>query len=111
MLCWSYPGLGFGLGWARGSDGHGFSGWVAVPTHLSCPGFSRDGGLVARSDGESSFGEVRFQTDWDLVWTGPNPAVPVPVWDFPKNAGPLGLRSVHSHLAQDRPDLVWTGTT
>ena len=49
-----------------------------------------------------SVGEVRSQTDWDPVWTGPNPAVPVPVWDFPKNPGPLGPRSQHSHIAPDR---------
>ena len=61
-------------------------------------------------EGSPSVGEVRSGTDWDPVWTGPNPAVPVPVWDFPKNPGPLGLRSGHSNLAQDRPDPVWTGT-
>ena len=54
-----------------------------------------------------SVGKVRSQTDWDPVQTGPNPAVPVPVWDFPKNSGLLGLRSGHSHIAQDhlRPSL------
>ena len=54
-----------------------------------------------------SVGEVRSRTDWDLVWTGPNPAVPVPVWDFPKIPGLLGLRSGHSHIARDhlRPGL------
>ena len=46
-----------------------------------------------------SVGEVRSQTDWDPVWTGPNPAVPVPVWDFPKNTGPLGLQSGQFHIA------------
>ena len=54
-----------------------------------------------------SVGEVWSQTDWDPVWTRPNPTVPVPVWDFPKNTGPLGPRSGHSHIAQDclRPGL------
>ena len=54
-----------------------------------------------------SVGEVRSQTDWDPVWTGPNPAVLVLVWDFPKNPGPLGPRSQHPHIAQDhlRPGL------
>ena len=51
---------------------------------------------------ENSVGEVRSRTDWDPVWTGPNPAVPVQVWDFPENTGPLGLRSGHSHIARDR---------
>ena len=46
-----------------------------------------------------SVGEVQSQTDWDPVWTGPNSAVLVPVWDFPKNTGPLGSRSGHSHIA------------
>ena len=49
-----------------------------------------------------SVGEVWSRTDWDPVWTRPNPAVPVPVWDFPKNPGPLGLQSGHSHIARDR---------
>ena len=48
---------------------------------------------------QSSVGEVRSRTDWDPVWTGPNPAVPVQVRDFPKITGPLGLRSGHSHIA------------
>ena len=54
-----------------------------------------------------SVGEVRSRTDWDPVWTGPNSAVLVPVWDFPKNTGPLGSRSGHSHIARDhlRPGL------
>ena len=51
----------------------------------------------------ASVGEVRSRTDWDPVWTGPNPTVPVPVWDFPKNVGPLGLWSGQSHIAQDSP--------
>ena len=50
----------------------------------------------------ASVGEVQSQTDWDPVWTGPNLAVPVPVWDFPKNTGPLGPQSGHSHIARDR---------
>ena len=48
---------------------------------------------------ESSVGEVQSQTDWNPVWTGPNPAVLVQVWDFPKNTGPLGPRFGHSHIA------------
>ena len=52
--------------------------------------------------GLPSVGEVWSGTDWDPVWTRPNPAVPVPVWDFPKNPRPLGLRSGHSHIARDR---------
>ena len=47
----------------------------------------------------TSVGEVRSQTNWDPVWTGPNPMVPVPVWDFPKNMGPLGLQSGQSYIA------------
>ena len=56
---------------------------------------------------DTSVGEVRSRTDWDPVWTGPNPAVPVLVWDFPKNSGPLGLLSRHSHITRDhlRPGL------
>ena len=50
-----------------------------------------------------SVGEVRSRADWDPVWTGPNSAVPVPVWDFPKKAGPLGLRSGQSHIGRDGP--------
>ena len=55
----------------------------------------------------SSVGEVWSQTNWDPVWTGPNSAVPVLVWDFPKNTGLLGLWSGQSHIAQDclRPSL------
>ena len=48
---------------------------------------------------ETSVGEVRSQTDWNPVWTGPNPAVLVQVWDFPKNTRPLGPRFGHSHIA------------
>ena len=57
----------------------------------------------------SSVGEVQSQTDWDPVWTGPNPTVLVQVWDFPKNTGLLGLWSGHSHIAGDRlrPGLDW----
>ena len=60
-----------------------------------------------------SVGEVRSQTDWDPVWTEPNSTVPVPVWDFPKNTGPLGSRSGHSHIAPDRlrPGLDWDHMT
>ena len=47
----------------------------------------------------ASVGEVQSCTDWDLVWTGPNPAVPVQVPDFPKDTRPLGFRSGHSHIA------------
>ena len=54
VTCQSYPGLGFGSGWARGLDGRGFSEWVAAPTRLSCPGFSCGGGLIARSNGKRS---------------------------------------------------------
>ena len=50
----------------------------------------------------TSVGEVRSRTDWNPVWTRPNPTVPVQVWDFPENIGPLGLRSGHSHIARDR---------
>ena len=59
---------------------------------------------------DDSVGEVWSRTNWDLVWTGPNPAVPVPVpvQDFPKNTGPLGLQSGQFHIAQDGPDPVWT---
>ena len=49
--------------------------------------------------GHGSVGEVQSRTNWDPVWTGPNPAVPVQVWDFPENTRPLGLRSGHSHIA------------
>ena len=58
---------------------------------------------------QSSVGEVQSRTDWNPVWTRPNPTVPVQVWDFPKNTGPLGLRSGHSHIARDRlrPGLDW----
>ena len=52
--------------------------------------------LQAREVVKASVGEVRSWTDWDLVWTRPNPAVPVWVWDFPKNLGPLGLWSGQS---------------
>ena len=51
---------------------------------------------------QPSVGEVQSRTDWDPVWTGPNPAVPVQVPDVPKDTGPLGLWSGHSHIAQDR---------
>ena len=40
-----------------------------------------------------SVGEVRSQTDWDLVWTRPNSAVLVPVWDFVRAT----LRRGHSY--------------
>ena len=61
----------------------------------------------------SSVGEVWSRADWDLVWTGPNPVVPVLVWDFPKNTGLLGLQSRHSHIARDRlrPGLDWDHLT
>ena len=51
----------------------------------------------------SIFYTTYTQTDWDPVWTGPNPPVPVLVWDFPKNMGPLGLRSGQFHIAWDSP--------
>ena len=56
---------------------------------------------------QGSVGEVQSRTNWDPVWTGPNPTVPVQVWDFPKNTRPLGLQSGHSHISQDclRPGL------
>ena len=61
------------------------------------------GTYICKSERQgSSVGEVRSQTDWDPVWTGPNPTVPVQVWDFPKNTRLLGLRSGHSHIARDR---------
>ena len=59
----------------------------------------------------SSVGEVQSWTDWDLVWTGPNPVVLVWVWDFLKNPRLFGLWSGQSHMGQDGPDLVWTRTT
>ena len=71
--------------------------WCLVPRNKRWHG----GGADQDSD-MPSVGEVHSQTDWDPVWTRPNPAVPVPVWDFPKNPGPLGLQSGHSHIAQDR---------
>ena len=60
MLCQSYPGPGFRSAWARGSGGCGFSKQVTAPTRLSCPGFSRGEGLVARSDSERSRGARRL---------------------------------------------------
>ena len=70
---------------------------VAAACEVTCEG------LVI----QSSVGEVQSRTDWDPVWTRPNPAVPVQVWDFPENTGLLGLRSGHSHIARDclRPGL------
>ena len=63
----------------------------------------------------TSVGTVRSQTDWDPVWTRPNSMVPVPVpvLDFPKNMGLLGLWSGHSNIAQDclRPGLDWDHST
>ena len=61
------------------------------------PHFSTEG--VCGPHAGTSVGEVRSQTDWNPVWTGPDPAVPVPVWDFPKNTGPLGLQSGQFHIA------------
>ena len=72
------------------------------------------GGLTANQEiAGSSVGEVRSRTDWDPVWTRPNPAVLVLVQDFPKNPGPLGLWSGHSHIARDclRPGLDWDHST
>ena len=34
-------GPGVRVGRVQSSDGRGFSEWVAAPTRLSCPGFSR----------------------------------------------------------------------
>ena len=90
-----------------GSSSHGF------PTMLvSALAFVRSAILAAATFRalackHASVGEVQSGTNWDPVWTGPNPAVPVPVWDFPKIPGPLGLRSGHSHIARDhlRPGL------
>ena len=47
----------------------------------------------------TSVGEVWSQTNWDPVWTRPNPIVTVWVWDFPKKRGPLGLWSGHSNIS------------
>ena len=67
--CQSYLGPGFGSGQGRGSDGHGFSEWVAALTCLSCPGFSCGGGLVARSDGERSRGARRLRVQSGQYFT------------------------------------------
>ena len=58
-----------------------------------------DSSVAATPTISRSVGKVQSQTDWDPVSTGPNPVVPVPVWDFPKNTGPLGLRSGQFHIA------------
>ena len=44
------PGVRVGRVWSSG--GRGFSERVAVPTRLSCPGFSRGKRVDARCDGE-----------------------------------------------------------
>ena len=71
---------------------------TSPPIHLS-----HSTGYLGSHCTTCSVGEVRSQTDWDLVWTGPNPAVLVPVWDFPKNTGSLGLWSGQFHIAWDGP--------
>ena len=45
--CRDYPSPGFGSGWTRSLDGHGFSERVAAPTRLSRPGFQ------SRTEGSS----------------------------------------------------------
>ena len=79
--------------------------WHAQELRRSChgtpcaDGTSGAGTVRPPNPPSPSVGEVRSQTDWDPVWTGPNPVVLVLVWDFPKNMGPLGLRSGQFHIA------------
>ena len=83
VVCLASDVVGFkamGLMWAP-------LGWMLVLVSLA------SGGLLA-----PSVGEVWSQADWDPVWSRPNPTVPVLVWDFPKNVGPLGLQSGQSHI-------------